>query len=111
MTTSTPAADASSRVAGWSLVIAAGLLATAAGVFGLAIIVSAALDGSGQSSGALGLGMLVGGLVVGTALAAFGFARLGVTTLLKRVLLGMLTAIIGTIGPWVVAALAARFLA
>lgn len=104
----TPAADQTTRIAGWSLVVGAGLLATAASVIGLAILVSAALDGSGQSSGSLGAGMLLGGLVVGAVLAGLGFARLGVVAFWKRALLGLLTSTIGMVAPWVVASVVAR---
>jgi hypothetical protein len=108
MTTPSPAADPTTRIAGWSLVVGAGLLATAASVIGLAILVSAALDGSGQSSGSLGAGMLLGGIVVGAVLAAIGFGRLGVAAVWKRALLGLLTSVTGTVAPWVAASVIGR---
>jgi hypothetical protein len=92
----------SERVGGWVLVITAGFLGSISGLLAFVVVVTAALDGSGQTSAAGALLLLAMGLPLATAVAYLGFRRLGVTTNPRRVFLGVITALIGFTLPWFV---------
>jgi hypothetical protein len=92
----------SERVGGWVLIITAGFLGSISGLLAFVVVVTAALDASGQTSAAGALVLLAMGLPLATAVAYLGFRRLGVTTNPRRIILGVITALIGFTLPWFV---------
>jgi hypothetical protein len=90
------------RVGGWILLVTAGFLGSISGLLAFVVVVTAALDASGQTSASGGLVLLALGLPIATAVAYLGFRRLGVTTNPRRIFLGVLTALVGFTLPWFV---------
>ncbi len=90
------------------VVLLGGFVGTVGGLVSIALIVSFAFSGS-SSWGLASLLALVLSVVGGGIVAALGFRGLGVRPGWRSALLGAFTGAIGFFGPWVTAALLARF--
>lgn len=90
------------------VVLLGGFVGTVGGLVSIALIVSFAFSGS-SSWGLASLLALVLSVVGGGIVAALGFRGLGVRPGWRSALLGASTGAIGFFGPWVTAAVLARF--
>jgi hypothetical protein len=91
------------------MVVLGGTLATAIGVVAFALIISAALTGSG-ASGLPGLAVMGLGVITGGILAALAFRHLGVPAGWRTAGLGALVGVIGVLIPWILALVLGRVL-
>ncbi len=105
---STPRPRASGGTLSWVLVGAGALVAAAAGAASLALVATNALDSPTTAGWVAVLAALGGGLLVGTVLAAWGFRRRRVRSLLRASLRGFAVALVFLVLPWLVAAVWVR---
>ena len=90
------------------VVLLGGFVGTLGGLVSIALVVSFALSGS-SSWGLASFLALILSVVGGGIIAALGFRGLGVRPGVRSALLGAFTGALGFLGPWLTAALLARF--
>jgi hypothetical protein len=90
------------------VVLLGGFVGTLGGLVSIALVVSFAFSGS-SSWGLASLLALILSVVGGGIVASLGFRGLGVRPGVRSALLGAFTGAIGFLGPWLTAALLARF--